>query len=61
MTAPLNEIIKPEKYEDWVNIIQPRWFVQNADDPDEAREPGLLKVEQHIEKGSIVALRVAFN
>ena len=44
-----------------MNIIQPRWFVQNANDPDEAREPGLLKIEQHIQLGSVVALRMALN
>ena len=61
LTAPLDEIIKPEKYEEWVNVIQPQWFVQNPDDPDQAREPGLLKIEQHITKGSIVALRNALK
>ena len=57
----MDDIIKPDKYEEWKKVIKPRWFVKNPNDPDEAREPGLLKVEQHITRGSVVALRLAFK
>ena len=66
MTSALDDLIKPELKHKWNTEIRPRWFVQNPDDPDESREPGLMKIEQHITKGSCVALRkalmnIAFN
>ena len=57
LTKPLNQLVKPEFKEKWKTVLYPKWFVQDADDVDQAREPGLFKEEVNITSGGMVALR----
>ena len=40
LSKPINEIILPEKREQWFSQIRPKWFVIDENDIDQARFPG---------------------
>ena len=55
-TRPLDELVKPEMKEKWMNGPYQEMMVVNENDPVERREPGKLKPEQRMTNGSFVAL-----
>ena len=57
LTKPLAQLVKPEFKEKWDNQLYPKWFVQDAKNIDQAREPGLFKEEVNVISGGMVALR----
>ena len=57
LTKPLKELVKPEFTDKWENELYPKWFVHDANDVNQSREPGLFKEEVNITSGGMVALR----
>ena len=59
MTRPFKELVKPGLEEEWKNEIFPKYFVQDANDISQTRQPGLFKEEAVVNSGSMIALRKA--
>ena len=59
MTRSLNDLVKPELKKEWETEVYPKFFVRDATNPDQSRQPGLFKEEAVINHGSMVALRNA--
>ena len=56
MTEPdLDACVRPDKKEIWYTVIKPKWFVMDNSE-EQRRKPGLMKIEEHIDQGSMVAL-----
>lgn len=50
----LEEIVKPEKLDDWETNIKHKWFADNT--PAMQKEPGYLKSEKNCTRGSYCGL-----
>ena len=57
MTRPFNDLVKPGLEQEWKNDIFPKYFVRDATNISQARQPGLFKEEAVVNSGSMVALR----
>ena len=58
MTKPLDQLVKPEYKTKWEKELYQKWFVQDPEDVDQSREPGLFKEEVNITCGGMVSLRM---
>ena len=56
-TRPIHELVKPELFHQWTTEIYPKFFVRDATDISQCRQPGLFKEEAVVNHGSMVALR----
>ena len=44
ISRPLDELVRPEKKEEWDNDVKQQWFVQNYNDVRECKTPGKFSV-----------------
>ena len=54
----MKDLVKREYKTKWIDELYPKWFVQDPEDVDQAREPGLFKEEVNITSGGMVSLRL---
>jgi hypothetical protein len=55
----LDELVKPEKKQDWEKNVRPIWF--SDDSPTGQKTPGYLKVEFTTTRGKYIGLRFLYN
>jgi hypothetical protein len=54
----LDELVKPDKQEEWTKNVKPIWF--SDDSPTGQKTPGFLKVEFTSTRGKYIGLRYAY-